>query len=118
MKSLTLENADLVADLFEETWTEEGAIVIYPYQYNKIVMLTKEDLKDKDLVNEIYSNENASLFDTSMFSEVVGFQNLLRDLFDQFITITKINISKFGNSIENAERLNRYTAIYKTIGGK
>ena len=53
-----------------------------------------------------------------MFSEVVGFQNLLRDLFNQFINITKINISKFGNSIENAERLNRYTAIYKTIGGK
>lgn len=118
MKSITLENADLAADLFEEAWTEEGAIVIYPYQYNKIVMLTKEDLKNKDLVNEIYSNEDASLFDTSMFSEVVGFQNLLRDLFDQFVTIAKINISKFGNSIENAERLNRYTAIYKTIGGK
>lgn len=118
MKNITLENADLVADLFEETWTEEGAIVIYPYQYNKIVMLTKEDLKNKDLVNEIYSNEDASLFDTSMFSEVVGFQNLLRDLFNQFIVITKSNINQFGNSIENAERLNRYTAIYKTIGGK
>ena len=118
MKNITLENADLVADLFEETWTEEGAIVIYPYQYNKIVMLTKEDLQDKDLVNEIYSNEDASLFDTSMLSEVVDFQNLLRDIFKQSINIAKDNINNLGDSIENIERLNKYTAIYKTIGGK
>lgn len=118
MKSLTLENADLIADLFEETWTEEGAIVIYPYEYDKITMLTKQDLENKDLVNKIYSNEDASLFDTSMFSEVVDFQNLLRDIFKQSINIAKDNINNLGDSIENIERLNKYTAIYKTIGGK
>ena len=44
MKNVTLENVDLIADLFEETWTEEGAIVIYPYEDNLIQLLSQEDL--------------------------------------------------------------------------
>lgn len=118
MKTISLNNADIVADLFEEVWEEEGAIAFYPYKHNKIVMLTKDDLKNKDIVNEIFSNEDVSMFDTSLFEQASHFQDFLRDLFAQFISIIKFHINEFGNSIEKTEALNKYTAVYKTLGGK
>lgn len=118
MKSITLENPDLVADLFEEAWTVEGAIAIYPYKDNRIELLTKHDLKHDDLINSIYANENVALFDTACFEEVVGFQNLIRDMFKQEIYYTNKEIFESGKSLELAEKLNRYKNIYTMLGGK
>lgn len=117
MKTINLENADLIADLFEEAWTVEGAIAIYPYEDNKIVLLTKEDLKDNDLVNSIYANEDVALISTECFEQVEGFQNILRDMFKAEIMETKMDILADEISIELAEKLNRYTDIYDILGG-
>lgn len=111
MKTVTLENIDLIVDLFEEAWTEQAAIVIYPYEDNMIQLLTQEDLKNQDLINTIYSNEDVALFDTTCFEEVEKYQNLLRDLFQQYISL-------LNEETENIEKINIYTSIYKLIGGK
>lgn len=118
MKSVTLENVDLIADLFEETWTEEGAIVIYPYGDNLIQLLSQEDLKDDNLINSIYANEDVAVFDTACFEEPEGFQNLLRDLFKQYIFDTNNEIIEHGVSLELVEKHNRYKDIYDILGGE
>lgn len=118
MKSVTLENVDLIADLFEETWTEEGAIVIYPYEDNLIQSLSQEDLKDDNLINSIYANEDVAVFDTACFEEPEGFQNLLRDLFKQYIFDTNNEIIEHGVSLELVEKHNRYKDIYDILGGE
>lgn len=118
MKSVTLENVDLIADLFEETWTEEGAIVIYPYEDNLIQLLSQEDLKDDNLINSIYANEDVAVFDTACFEEPEGFQNLLRDLFKQYMFDTNNEIIENGVSLELVEKHNRYKDIYDILGGE
>ena len=118
MKSVTLENVDLIADLFEETWTEEGAIVIYPYEDNLIQLLSQEDLKDDNLINSIYANEDVAVFDTACFEEPEGFQNLLRDLFKQYMFDTNNEIIEQGVSLELVEKHNRYKDIYDILGGE
>ncbi|WP_277229842.1 hypothetical protein [Romboutsia timonensis] len=118
MKSVTLENVDLIADLFEETWTEEGAIVIYPYEDNLIQSLSQEDLKDDNLINSIYANEDVAVFDTACFEEPEGFQNLLRDLFKQYMFDTNNEIIENGVSLELVEKHNRYKDIYDILGGE
>lgn len=118
MKSVTLENVDLIADLFEETWTEEGAIVIYPYEDNLIQSLSQEDLKDDNLINSIYANEDVAVFDTACFEEPEGFQNLLRDLFKQYMFDTNNEIIEQGVSLELVEKHNRYKDIYDILGGE
>ena len=117
MRSITLENTDLIADLFEEAWTEEGAIAIYPYKNNKIILLTKEDLDDNDLINSIYANEDVALFDTACFEEPIGYQNLLRDLFKQLMFDTAMIMNQEGISLELAEEYNKYKDIYDILGG-
>lgn len=118
MKSVTLENVDLIADLFEETWTEEGAIVIYPYEDNLIQLLSQEDLKDDNLINSIYANEDVAVFDTACFEEPEGFQNLLRELFKQYMFDTNNEIIENGVSLELVEKHNRYKDIYDILGGE
>lgn len=118
MKNVTLENVDLIADLFEETWTEEGAIVIYPYEDNLIQLLSQEDLKDDNLINSIYANEDVAVFDTACFEEPEGFQNLLRDLFKQYMFDTNNEIIEQGVSLELVEKYNRYKDIYDILGGE
>lgn len=118
MKSVTLESVDLIADLFEETWTEEGAIVIYPYEDNLIQSLSQEDLKDDNLINSIYANEDVAVFDTACFEEPEGFQNLLRDLFKQYMFDTNNEIIEQGVSLELVEKHNRYKDIYDILGGE
>lgn len=118
MKNVTLENVDLIADLFEETWTEEGAIVIYPYEDNLIQLLSQEDLKDDNLINSIYANEDVAVFDTACFEEPEGFQNLLRDLFKQYMFDTNNEIIENGVSLELVEKHNRYKDIYDILGGE
>lgn len=117
MRSVNLENPDLIADLFEEAWTEEGAVAIYPYSYNNITLLTKEDLEDNDLINSIYANEDVAVFDTACFEAPEGFQQLLRDLFKQEIFDTNIILLESGVSLELLEQLNRYKDIYDILGG-
>lgn len=118
MKSVNLENPDLIADLFEEAWTEEGAVVVYPYSDNKIVLLDKQDLDNDDLINSIYANEEVALFDTACFETPEGFQQLLRDLFKQEMFDTNLEILKSGVSLELLEQLNRYKDIYDILGGE
>lgn len=118
MKNVTLENVDLIADLFEETWTEEGAIVIYPYEDNLIQLLSQEDLKDDNLINSIYANEDVAVFDTACFEEPEGFQNLLRELFKQYMFDTNNEIIENGVSLELVEKHNRYKDIYDILGGE
>lgn len=117
MRSITLENIDLIADLFEEAWTEEGAIAIYPYEDNKVTLLTKEDLDDNDLINSLYANEDVALFDTAYFEEPEGYQNLLRDLFKQLMFDTALIMNQEGISLELAEEYNKYKDIYDILGG-
>lgn len=118
MKTVNLENADLVADLFEEAWTIQGAIVIYPYKENRIELLSQHDLKQDELVNSIFADESVALFDTTCFEEVIGFQNLLRDIFKQEIYNTEEEILNSKNNSALTEKLNRYNTIYKLLGGK